>query len=358
MVWPGPSSRASRIAPAMLMPVEPPRHRPSSWTRSKTIGKRLLIRNLVGEIGREAFEIGGDAALADAFGDRAPSAFSSPFGVEAVERRAQRIGERDLDVRVASPSARARRRPACRRCRPRRRSRRPCRRSAPRFPAPWCATWPSRLATLSNWLAQIAPFGSLFASCVGKPARHLHVIVGVLVGHRRNLDQLGAEQPQRVLLFLALRIGNDDDGAIAERLGDQRRARCRYCRPCPRRSTPPGRSRPRFSASRMMNSAGAVLDRLAGIHELGLAENLAAGLLRRALEPDQRRVADRIDHRTVHECPFEARCRATLETAGRAFKAGIRVERPRPAGFASKTRQAAQAHAHRSESPARFLCSS
>ena len=25
--------------------------------------------------------------------------------------------------------------------------------------------WPSRLATLSNWLAQIAPFGSLFASC-------------------------------------------------------------------------------------------------------------------------------------------------------------------------------------------------
>ena len=38
MVWPGPSSRASRIAPAMLMPVEPPRHRPSSSTRSKTIG--------------------------------------------------------------------------------------------------------------------------------------------------------------------------------------------------------------------------------------------------------------------------------------------------------------------------------
>jgi len=38
MVWPGPSSLASRMAPAMLMPVEPPRQRPSSCTRSKTIG--------------------------------------------------------------------------------------------------------------------------------------------------------------------------------------------------------------------------------------------------------------------------------------------------------------------------------
>ena len=27
------------------------------------------------------------------------------------------------------------------------------------------STWPSRLATLSNWLAQIAPFGTVFASC-------------------------------------------------------------------------------------------------------------------------------------------------------------------------------------------------
>ena len=37
---------------------------------------------------------------------------------------------------------------------------------------------------------------------------------------------------------------------------------------------------------------GAVLDRLAGIHELGLAENGAAGQFRRLAELDQRRVAD------------------------------------------------------------------
>ncbi len=41
--------------------------------------------------------------------------------------------------------------------------------------------------------------------------------------------------------------------------------------------------------------AGAVLHRLAGIHELGLAENGAAGRLGGALELDQRRVADRFD---------------------------------------------------------------
>ena len=40
---------------------------------------------------------------------------------------------------------------------------------------------------------------------------------------------------------------------------------------------------------------GAILDRLAGIHEFGLAENGAAGRRRDALELDQRRVADRLD---------------------------------------------------------------
>ena len=38
IVWPGPSSRARRIAPATLMPDEPPRHSPSCSSRSKTIG--------------------------------------------------------------------------------------------------------------------------------------------------------------------------------------------------------------------------------------------------------------------------------------------------------------------------------
>ena len=42
--------------------------------------------------------------------------------------------------------------------------------------------------------------------------------------------------------------------------------------------------------------SGAVLDRLARIHELGLAENGAAGLFGSSLQLDQRRVADRFHH--------------------------------------------------------------
>src|SRR5690606_26579922 len=42
-------------------------------------------------------------------------------------------------------------------------------------------------------------------------------------------------------------------------------------------------------------AAGAILHRLAGIHELGLAEDGAASDLGRAAQPDQRRVADSVD---------------------------------------------------------------
>ena len=38
MVWPGPSCLASRMAPAMLMPVEPPRQKPSCSSKSKITG--------------------------------------------------------------------------------------------------------------------------------------------------------------------------------------------------------------------------------------------------------------------------------------------------------------------------------
>ena len=138
MVWPGPSSRASRIAPAILMPVEPPRHRPSSCTRSKTIGSASSSGIWKEKSGVKPVEIGGDAALPDALGDRAA------FGLEHARPCRSCGAPRPAGRRARSsppcfsPSGRWRRRPACRRCRPTRRSRRPCRRSASRFPARWC----------------------------------------------------------------------------------------------------------------------------------------------------------------------------------------------------------------------------
>ena len=62
------------------------------------------------------------------------------------------------------------------------------------------------------------------AQLVGEPARDVLVVVGIAVGQRRHLDQLGAGEPQHVLLFLALGVGDDDQRAIAARVGDQREA--------------------------------------------------------------------------------------------------------------------------------------
>ena len=99
MVWPGPSSRARRIAPAMLMPVEPPRHRPSSSSRSKTIGSASSSGMQEGDVEREAFEVGGDAALADAFGDRAA------LGLELAGRVVSCRAPRPADRRARSSTS-------------------------------------------------------------------------------------------------------------------------------------------------------------------------------------------------------------------------------------------------------------
>ncbi len=61
----------------------------------------ILVLDAVGFIDDDAFEIGGDAALADAFGDRGPFGFQFAVLVPIVERRAARIGDADDDVLVA-----------------------------------------------------------------------------------------------------------------------------------------------------------------------------------------------------------------------------------------------------------------
>ena len=56
----------------------------------------------------------------------------------------------------------------------------------------------------------------------GEAAADVLVVVRIAVGQGRHFDQLGAAEPQHVLLFLALRLRNDDQRAIAARIGDQR----------------------------------------------------------------------------------------------------------------------------------------
>src|SRR5262249_11514040 len=103
--------------------------------------------------------------------------------------------------------------------------------------------------------------------------------------------------------FLALRLGHDDDRAIAARVADERQA-------------DPGvaggaldddAARPQRAALLGILDDGerrAVLDGAPGVEEFGLAGDRAAGLLRGAAQLDQRRVADGGDETVadVHTC--------------------------------------------------------
>ena len=126
---------------------------------------------------------------------------------------------------------------------------------------------------------------------LGQPPPDMLVIVGIGVGDRRHLDQLGAAQPQHVLLLLALRLRNDDQRAVAARIGDQRQpdAGITGSRLHHQAAGLEFAARLRFQDHL---HARAVLHRAARIHEFGLAENGAARGPRGALELDQGRVAD------------------------------------------------------------------
>ena len=150
------------------------------------------------------------------------------------------------------------------------------------------------------------------AQLIGEPPGDMLIIVRIGVGQRRHFDQLGAAQPQHVLLFLALGFRDHDQRAVAARAGDDRKA-------------DPGIAGGAFhheaaglEVAALLGLqdhpfAGAVLHRLAGIHELGLAENGAAGRFGSALQLDERRVADRFDDVVVDVHVLEIcrlRCRS------------------------------------------------
>ena len=129
---------------------------------------------------------------------------------------------------------------------------------------------------------------------LGEPAGELHVIVRIGIRDRRHLDQLGAAEPQRVFLLLALRFRNDDHRAKAERVADQRKPDAGIARGT---LDDHAARLERAPLHRVLNDEqrGAVLHRLARIYELGLAENRAAGRRRNPLKLDEWCIADRLD---------------------------------------------------------------
>ena len=136
--------------------------------------------------------------------------------------------------------------------------------------------------------------GILLVHCRGDAARRVHKVLRVLVRHRRDQAHLGAVRPQRLDLGAALVIRHDDNAAITQRAANQRQADARVAR----RALDDGAAGLQITAGfggPDHAERGAVLDRAARIHEFGFAEYFAAGLIRQAIQPDQRRVADAVD---------------------------------------------------------------
>src|SRR6185503_19584321 len=69
-------------------------------------GEAFAVGDEEGFVGLEAFEVGGDPALADPLGDRASFGLQLAGGVVTVERCAGYVGERDDDVAIAVAQAR------------------------------------------------------------------------------------------------------------------------------------------------------------------------------------------------------------------------------------------------------------
>ena len=120
MVWPGPSSRARRIAPATLMPDDRPEAQPLMLEQVEQHRHRFVVGDVEGGVDRQALEVGGDPALADALGDRAALGLELAASCSSCRAR-RRAGRRGRSPRRAcAPAAPRRPRRACRRCRRRR----------------------------------------------------------------------------------------------------------------------------------------------------------------------------------------------------------------------------------------------
>ena len=153
------------------------------------------------------------------------------------------------------------------------------------------------------------------AKLVGEAARDVLVVVGIAVGQGRHFDQFGAAEPQHVLLFLALGVGNDDQRAIAARVGDERQPNAGVAGGALDHEAA-GLELAALLGLQDHLAAGAVLHRAAGVHELGLAEDGAAGRGRRPFELDQRRVADGLDD-TVADLHGFCACSEVRKRSGR-----------------------------------------
>src|SRR5262249_18132069 len=250
----------------------------------------LLVGNPIGDIDRRVFQVLGDAALPDPFGNRGALGFEHAGGVVAVECRTERIGKRNLDGPVALLEGDA---DAGERSAGADRADEPVHFAfclAPDFGA-GCLHVAVAVGDVVELVGPDSTIRLGLRQRVGKPAGQFHVVVRVRIGNRRYLDEFSAAQTQRVFLFLALRVRNHDYAAEAERIADQCKADAGVAGGA-LDDDAAGTQTAAFYRVLDDEQCRPILDRLAGIHEFSLAENGAAGLLRGVFEFDEGGVAD------------------------------------------------------------------
>src|SRR5580700_2321727 len=301
------AGRAAEAQPLVLEQIEDDRY-------------RFGVGDLIGGVDRRIFQVLGDAALADAFGDRGALRLQHAGRVVAVERGAHRIGKRDahgiaarferhrdageraagadgadkaIDLAVGLP---------------------------PDFRSRGFGMAPA----IGDVVELIGPDRAVLfglGQLRGEPAGDFDVIVGIGIGHGRHFDQFGTAQPQRVLLLLALGLRDHDHAAETHGIANQRQPDAGIAGG----AFDDDAARPQLTLLHRVlddEQRGAVLDRLARIHEFGLAQNGTAGRRRYALEPDQRGVADRLDNPVTNLHFRHFRSRATLDDQVFGNKAG------------------------------------
>src|SRR5262245_62136075 len=129
---------------------------------------------------------------------------------------------------------------------------------------------------------------------LGKPPANMLVIVWIGIGDARHLDQLRAAQAEQVFFFLALRLRDNNERAVAARIRDKSKADT---------GVAGGRFNHESAGAKFATllclknhlPARPVFDRAARVHEFGLAKDRASRLFGSALELDQGRMADGVD---------------------------------------------------------------
>lgn len=133
---------------------------------------------------------------------------------------------------------------------------------------------------------------------LGVSSRLMVVILRIVKRHRRDRVDLRTEQPQQIDLTLRLRVGHVDDQLVALGTADMRQANARV-------SGRAFNNRSAWSQQSLFLSVfddierSSVFHTAAGVLELGFTQDVAPGLLGKALEPDQWRIANRYERQLL-----------------------------------------------------------